>query len=168
VTADDVFREVFLSPLEPDVDRGRIRTPEFLRLLRQQLQLRGTDEAITAAWCDIFEPNPHLIAQLPRLKRLAGRLVLASNTNELHFEWIARHFAAPLAEFDALVLSHQVGLRKPEPAFFLRAAEAAGAAPADCAFVDDKPQFVEAARAPSMILGPAVGAGGIAARRARR
>ncbi len=150
MTEDDVFAEVFMSPLEPEVDRGRIGTPEFLEKLRAQLALQGTDDEVVTAWCDMFEPNEHLIAQLPRLRQMAGRLVLASNTNDLHFQWIARQFAAPLAQFDALVLSYQVGLRKPEPAFFLRAAEAAGVPASACVFVDDKPQFVDAARAVSM------------------
>jgi len=150
LTEADVFRRVFQSPLEPDVDRGRIGPEGFLGLLRSALDLDASDAAIVDAWCDIFEPNEHLVAQLPRLREIAGRLVLVSNTNDLHFRWIARQFAAPLAEFDALVLSHQVGFRKPEPAFFRRAAEVAEAAPADCVFVDDKPEFVAAARALEM------------------
>ncbi|HSG01811.1 MAG TPA: HAD family phosphatase [Vicinamibacterales bacterium] len=150
MTADDVFNEVFLSQLEPDVDRGRIGSSEFLSLLRSQLQLVGTDEEVVRAWCDIFEPNAHIVAQLPALRKLAGRLVLVSNTNELHYRWIAREFAGPLAWFDAQVLSHQVGLRKPEPAMYAHAARLAGAGADECVFVDDKPEFVEAARAMSM------------------
>jgi len=141
-----VFDRVFASPLEPDLDRGRIPTPEFLRLLRRHLDLSASDDAIATAWCDIFRPNEELIAQLPRLRPLVHRLVLASNTNELHFQWIARQFAAPLALFDELVLSFRVGARKPEEAFFRRCVEAAGVPASRCVFVDDKPEFVEAAR----------------------
>lgn len=150
LTEDDVRRRVFESPLEPEVDRGRIGTPEFLRLLRDELQLDAPDDAIRTAWCDIFEPNVHLIRQLPRLRELASRLVLGSNTNDLHFQWIAREFARPLSLFHALVLSHEVGSRKPEAVFFERCAEAAGAALSECVFVDDKPEFVEAARGCTM------------------
>jgi len=150
MSENEVFREVFLSPLEPDVDRGRIGTTAFLSLLRSHLELVASDEAIVRAWCDIFEPNEHLIAQLPHLRQLAGRLVLVSNTNDLHYQWIARQFAGPLAHFDARVLSHEVGLRKPERALFEHAAQVAGVRPADCVFVDDKAAFVEAARAVAM------------------
>ena len=54
------------------------------------------------------------------------------------------------ALFDVVVISHLVGLRKPEPAIFELAAEKLGLAPADCVFVDDTRGHVRAARAAGM------------------
>lgn len=48
--------------------------------------------------------------------------------------------------FDVLVISGEVGLRKPSPAIFLLAADRLGLDPADCAFVDDLDRNVEVAR----------------------
>lgn len=149
-TEEQVFERVFASPLEPDLDRGRIPSSEFLRLLREHLDLAASDDEIVTAWCDIFRPNAELVAQLPRVRPLVHRLVLASNTNDLHFQWIAGQFAAPLALFDELVLSYKVGARKPEEAFFRRCVDAAGVPAGQCVFVDDKPEFVEAARRTGM------------------
>lgn len=39
--------------------------------------------------------------------------------------------------FDAVVISHEVGMRKPEPRIFLHAAQLLGLPPQECAFVDD-------------------------------
>ena len=39
--------------------------------------------------------------------------------------------------FDAVVISDQVHLRKPDPAIFLLTAGKLGLAPSDCLFVDD-------------------------------
>jgi epoxide hydrolase-like predicted phosphatase len=39
--------------------------------------------------------------------------------------------------FDAVVISGEVGMRKPEPRIFLHAAELVGLAPAECVFIDD-------------------------------
>jgi putative hydrolase of the HAD superfamily len=39
--------------------------------------------------------------------------------------------------FDAIVISGEVGLHKPQPEIFLLGAEQTGVAPADCVFVDD-------------------------------
>jgi HAD superfamily hydrolase (TIGR01509 family) len=39
--------------------------------------------------------------------------------------------------FDAVVISGEVGLHKPQPAIFLLGAERIGVEPADCVFVDD-------------------------------
>jgi epoxide hydrolase-like predicted phosphatase len=45
-----------------------------------------------------------------------------------------------LAEmFDAIVISGEVGIRKPAPEMYARGAEAIGLAPSECVFVDDLP-----------------------------
>jgi epoxide hydrolase-like predicted phosphatase len=41
------------------------------------------------------------------------------------------------AMFDAVVISGEVGMRKPEPRIFLHAAELLGLAPQECVFIDD-------------------------------
>jgi epoxide hydrolase-like predicted phosphatase len=52
--------------------------------------------------------------------------------------------------FDAVVLSGREGLRKPEAAIYLLAADRLGAPPDRCVFVDDMPANVEGARAVGM------------------
>jgi GNAT superfamily N-acetyltransferase len=95
----------------------------------------------------MFRANPEMASLLPRLKAGGYRLVLASNTNALHAEWFERQFARELAAFDARVLSCEAGARKPEAAFFQACVEAAGVPPDECVFIDDKEEFVAAARA---------------------
>jgi putative hydrolase of the HAD superfamily len=52
--------------------------------------------------------------------------------------------------FDVVVISGEVGMRKPEEAIFLHAAQALGLAPAECVFVDDMQANVTAAAALGM------------------
>jgi putative hydrolase of the HAD superfamily len=52
--------------------------------------------------------------------------------------------------FDTVVLSGEVGMRKPEQEIFLHAAQTLGLAPAECVFVDDMGANVAAARACGM------------------
>ena len=52
--------------------------------------------------------------------------------------------------FDAVVISSEVGLRKPDPAIFLLAAERVGVPPTECVFVDDLLPNAEAAKAVGM------------------
>jgi putative hydrolase of the HAD superfamily len=47
--------------------------------------------------------------------------------------------------FDAVVISGEVGMRKPEPRIFLHAAGLLGMAPEDCVFIDDLEPNVKAA-----------------------
>lgn len=48
--------------------------------------------------------------------------------------------------FDTVVISGEVGMRKPSPGIFVLAAERLGLTPRDCAFVDDLERNVEVAR----------------------
>jgi len=52
--------------------------------------------------------------------------------------------------FDAVVISHHTGTRKPDPAIYLLAAERLGLPCEACVFVDDLPQNLEPARALGM------------------
>ena len=52
--------------------------------------------------------------------------------------------------FDAVVISHEVGMRKPELRIFRHAAELIGLAPGQCVFIDDIEANVAAARACGM------------------
>jgi putative hydrolase of the HAD superfamily len=102
-------------------------------------------EEFNALWSSHFTVHD---AVLPRVEGLVGRvkLVLLSNTNVLHMEWIRPRL--PLLErFDSLVLSCEVGLVKPEPAIYQAALERAGCAPHEAAFFDDVPEYVQAANA---------------------
>jgi putative hydrolase of the HAD superfamily len=47
--------------------------------------------------------------------------------------------------FDAVVISAEVGMRKPEPRIFLHAADLLGLRPAECIFIDDIEANVAAA-----------------------
>ena len=49
-----------------------------------------------------------------------------------------------------MILSGEVGVRKPDPEIYLLAAERIGLAPEKCVFVDDIPVNVEGARALGM------------------
>ncbi|WP_280249198.1 HAD family hydrolase [Nocardia abscessus] len=48
--------------------------------------------------------------------------------------------------FDVVVLSHEVGLRKPEPAIFELTADRLGVDPLHCVFVDDVAHYLDPAR----------------------
>jgi FMN phosphatase YigB (HAD superfamily) len=149
-TADAVFDLLFHNPLERQYDTGEITTTEFISGLRSAFGITAKDDPIAEAWADIFEPNTDLTAQLPALKAVVKTLVLASNTNELHFDRVTRMMPGVMSLFDATVLSFEVGVRKPAARFFELAIAATGGPGADCVYVDDRPDFVAAAEALGM------------------
>lgn len=150
VTEEVICQEVFGTTLEADFDCGRLSAADFVQSLRKLFDLGASDDAIVTAWCDIFWANEQIVDLIPHFKTLVAKLILASNTNELHYHWFNKQFAKPLSYFDELVLSHRVGYRKPALPFFGACIEASGANPTECVYIDDRPDFVQVARSLGM------------------
>jgi putative hydrolase of the HAD superfamily len=85
---------------------------------------------------------------VPFVERLLGRVRLGvlSNTNAAHARW-CREQIPVLERFDAVLLSNEVGLAKPDPAFYRAALARLGTEPERTLFFDDLPEYVQAARA---------------------
>jgi putative hydrolase of the HAD superfamily len=145
IPAEAVHACLFGGPLLDDYESGRLRTEEFLQRVRQACRLSCSDDVVRLAWADIFRPNPDVCALLPGL-RPRYRLLLGSNTNELHARHFSRQFANTFCYFDALVFSHEVGVCKPRAAFFDHCCRFTGYTPAECLFIDDLPANVAGAR----------------------
>jgi glucose-1-phosphatase len=143
----DVYERIFKTSLEEDYDCGRLSTSAFVERLRTDCQLEASDEAVAHAWCDIFTPNPAIEEVIVQEKRRGTRLVLASNTNELHYQWFSRVFERVLEVFDEQVLSFRVGARKPAVPFFEACIRASGRATHEIIYIDDRPDYVAAASA---------------------
>lgn len=146
MAAEAVQANLYGGRLEEDYEAGRLTTTEFVGLAREVCRLRCTDEEFGRAYADMFEPNPEVCGLVPELKG-RYRLVLLSNTNDLHYRLFRGQFALTLAHFDHLVLSHEVGFRKPDPRIYAHCQGLAGTTAAGCLFVDDLPTNVDGARA---------------------
>ncbi len=143
---DACFAAIYDVASENDFEAGRISGEEFIRLSCAAINYRGTSEQFRTAFQDIFRPNPAVCALISQLAR-RYRLVLASNTNELHAAFFRETFRDVLAHFSALGLSHETGARKPHRRFFEHCQTLAGCPPEECLFIDDLAANVEGARA---------------------
>jgi glucose-1-phosphatase len=85
------------------------------------------------SWTRTMLPGAHeLLSQLDGHYRLAA----LSNSNILH--WTRSDCVLQVrAYFERALSSHQLGLRKPDPAVFLKALEELSVAPGDVVFFDD-------------------------------
>jgi glucose-1-phosphatase len=153
-----VSGEVFLEraraagfgPLVERYESGKMTAEEFSGAVCGQVGLEIAHDDFAAAWADIFRLNEPIAPLIADLKRRGYTLVLGSNTNDLHAAQFRRQFAETLAHFDRLVLSYEVGWIKPHASFFHACADAAGAPPEECVFIDDLPENVAGARATGM------------------
>ena len=146
LTPQEMFASVYAGPLEDQIERGLLTPPVFLKQVHQLWQLRCDVDFLAHAVGDVFWPNPEVCDLVPRLKG-RYRLVLGSNTNAIHARRFLAQFADVLRHFDALVLSYEIGTRKPDVEFFLHCQRLANAKPSECVFVDDLMPNIDGARA---------------------
>ena len=146
IQPEEIIPFMVRPELEHPFEMGRLTPTDVLGQLRKRFDLGGTHDQLAHAFADMFTPNEHACSLVPRLQG-RYRLVLLSNTNDLHYRHFRRQFASTLDRFDVLVVSHEVGVRKPDRAIYEHAHERAGCAPGECLFIDDLPVNIEAARA---------------------
>jgi putative hydrolase of the HAD superfamily len=146
MTPQAMYAAIYDGDVEDAFESGRLTLGEFLDYFRRTCRLSCDDAVLHAACADIFRPNPDVCALVPVLKS-RYRLLLGSNTNELHAQHFRRQFADVLGQFHALVLSHEIGIRKPSAGFFAHCQRQAGCPASACVFIDDLPANVAGARA---------------------
>jgi putative hydrolase of the HAD superfamily len=145
LTVAEVADRIARAGLAAAFDTGRLGGPGFAVAVSRALDGRLQPAAVAAAWRRVIdEPDPAMVAVVSPLAR-AGRVVLASNTDPLHWTVVRRRLqraglTAPAA------LSFRIGIAKPDPAFFRHLA-AQYVRGRDAVFVDDRPDNVAAAAA---------------------
>lgn len=126
-------------------ERGESTPEEFAASFAQALAERGHDLDLEDLHLRMFADSTHVTA----MWRLVSRARAAGiATGLLSNSWGVDGYPVEELEavFDDLVISGEVGLRKPEPEIYLLAAERIGRSPERCAFVDDLEVNVMAAR----------------------
>ena len=120
---------------------GSITAEEFWRRFSWKSG-RQVDEDL---WALTFQPrsNREVIETIHALKTEA-RVVVGTNTIEPHYLVHSRNGDYDI--FDRVYASHQIGLVKPDPAFYTHILDREDCAPAETVFVDDAEVNVAAAR----------------------
>ena len=144
LNATELTLRIYGGVTEDDYECGKLTSAEFTRESILNGRLTCSDEVFREHFVDIFWANPEVCDLVPRLKP-HYRLVLASNTNEMHFDKYTAQFADTLRHFDHLVVSHRARARKPHPEFFTYAHQFADTQPDGCVFIDDMPVNTEMA-----------------------
>lgn len=140
-----------LALLFNDYEKGNIRTAEFLEAASAQFP--GIDKAaLISAWNAILLDFPE--HRLEFLEELAQggryRLLLLSNTNELHMEEVRRQMGQERYHrfrnaFEVFYLSYEMGMRKPDSEIFEYVLGENGLSPTETIFVDDLAENTRAA-----------------------
>jgi len=129
--------------LTVDFDAGRLTADAFYRSVADRLALSLSFEEFADCWNTGFEENPAVTALI---RRLHGRyrLMLLSNTNELHYRHLEPRLPA-LSLMERAFLSFELGMRKPDRAIYERVIRAAGVNPERIVYIDDIAAYTRAA-----------------------
>jgi putative hydrolase of the HAD superfamily len=106
--------------------------------------------ALAAADVDVWTSlNPPMVEWARQLQRAGVRTGILSNIGDCIGDGV-RAKLPWLTGFDQCLWSHALGMAKPDPAIYLKAAEALRTAPAAILFLDDREENVMAAAAAGM------------------
>ena len=133
------------DPLEL-VDTPLMSEKEWLNEISEQVGGAFQLDTLADDWFRDREPNASWVAYLHEIKAHGVKVGLISNMVPT---WDS-HWRAMLNEpdlFDDIVLSFEIGYRKPQRGIYEYAAELAGVNPAQCILIDDLARNCEGARA---------------------
>jgi epoxide hydrolase-like predicted phosphatase len=127
------------------VETGRLSQEEFdghvARLLSDACGRAIDPAALKQRLFATVQPDERMVSAVRRARAAGVGTALVSNS------WGGRDYPPEIVDglLDAVVISGEVGLRKPEPEIYLLAAEKIGVRPPACVFVDDFRVNVEGA-----------------------
>ncbi|HNV85514.1 MAG TPA: HAD family phosphatase [Candidatus Omnitrophota bacterium] len=122
---------------------GKLTSRDFFEGAKRDLGLSIGFDEFSRIWNDIFWPN-HFIEEMIAAVKGKYRLAALSNTNDLHYRYWIEKFPI-LNRLDFIFVSHEMGLRKPDPEIFREALRKLGAEPEETVFIDDMEENVQTA-----------------------
>lgn len=130
----------------PPVSEHPLMPPAFVYFdLCNVLAFLDGDRAVTGS---PFRLNVGMLPVVAALERARVPIGIVSNlTNEAWQQLLGLHWGIIPGHFREIVRSGEVGVAKPEPAFFALATARAGVEPGRIYYADDTPQHVAAGRA---------------------
>lgn len=129
-------------------ERGEISDEQFAADLCHEMGIALSFEQFSAGWQAIFVGlRPEVITVFKKLREEGHRVVVLSNTNRLHLDFWPHHYPEIEDNTDAMYLSQNLGMRKPEPEIFQHVLEKEGFSASEAVFFDDVAENIEAARA---------------------
>ena len=127
-------------------EKGLITTGAFLDFYSNRFP-NISKQTLIELWNSILKDFPE--HRLKFLQQLASekkyKLILLSNTNELHIDWVESNISFYNTFkncFDAFYLSHEIGFRKPENSIFEFVLNENSLMAYECLFIDDTKEHI--------------------------
>ncbi|MDD4980512.1 MAG: HAD hydrolase-like protein [Candidatus Omnitrophica bacterium] len=145
-TAQEIFDLFFDSKLTGLFEEGKISSREFFLKVKETLDLKLDYNGFLPIWNEIFflsEKNQAVYALAKSLKK-RYKVVLLSNINILHFDYLKKNFSV-FDAFHTVITSYESGFRKPHPSIYQEALNVLKASAPEVFYTDDRSELIEGA-----------------------
>jgi len=142
----DIYQLFFDSGLTKDYEEGKISSSDFFERIKNLLELDMDYDDFLPIWNDIFFEAPLNKKMQGVVMAIKGRykLVMISNINETHYRFLEKKMPV-FREFDKLILSYEIGFRKPAKEIYDAALKSVDTAPSRVFYIDDRQDLIDAA-----------------------
>ena len=140
----DRVRDVLMGDLGNRYRIGEISAAQFWDRAKESWDLQLSTDEIASVWLRAYEPIEGTVALVDRLRAAGYKNLFLSNNVQERIDYLESTYGF-LHRFEDGVLSHKVGLKKPDPRIYRIVLEKASCPAAQCVFVDDKPPMLEPA-----------------------
>ena len=141
----EVWKSIEHDPRWQDWQEGRITPRDWHLHISKRLGTKLTFEKFIDVWNLVLDPQPQLANSF--LQKLASEYTLAllSNTDPIHVQHLEKSYGF-YEYFSHRIYSCGVGASKPSPLIYREALRACKVSAARAVYIDDIPDYVEAAR----------------------
>lgn len=153
---DTLYSQAAQSDLFNDIETGNISPQQFINGLLDILPSRTTPNQVVHAWnamiLDIPKERIDFLQELKKTKNI----FLLSNTNSIHIDKALREWNSVSDQnihevFNKVYLSHEMGMRKPNPEIFIQVCKEQGLTTSRTLFIDDSIQHVQGAKKAGLV-----------------
>ncbi len=144
LSADDVKGLINGSNYVFEYEIGKLTTKEFIHHCNELLGVNISDEDFADAWNRVVESENSQILDL--ISKLGNKVqvIIASNTNEMHWIYIAQMISKFNINYEE-ALSYELGFRKPAVEYFKQLLVKFRLDASNCLFIDDRAENIECA-----------------------
>lgn len=148
---EEIYAQANQTSIFDDFETGKISAQHFINLLLPYLPVGTSANKVVHAWNAMILDFPSERLELLLELRKTKKVILLSNTNEIHIQAVKRSLAKTTSEsfesfFDKVYLSHEIGMRKPNQDIFQFVCEDQNIEPKRTIFIDDTIRHVEGAK----------------------
>ncbi len=142
----NIYQLFFDSGLTKDFEEGKSSPLDFFKKVKDLLGLDIGYSKFLPIWNNIFFETPLNKKMQNLLGMIKGKykLVMISNINITHYEFLRKKMPV-FGEFDKIILSYEIGFRKPAFQIYDAALKSVNAGSSKAFYIDDRADLIEAA-----------------------